>query len=76
MGSEYTPKRGDLVWDAAACRVGEVVDHVGPCWQLKPSHGGGREWDARGPLRPATQAERLSASVALANARSQKGGRP
>ncbi|MEU1023781.1 hypothetical protein ABZ366_17145 [Streptomyces sp. NPDC005904] len=33
--------------------------------------GGGREWDARGPVRLATPAERLSADVARANARSR-----
>ncbi|MFZ3562908.1 hypothetical protein ACOKM5_44035 [Streptomyces sp. BH097] len=70
-GSPYVPLRGDLVWDEASRRVGQIVDHVGPFWQLKPPHGGGREWDARGPLRPATQEERLSAGVALANARSR-----
>jgi hypothetical protein len=68
--SEYTPELGDLVWDEATRRVGEAVDHVGPYWQLKPPRGG-REWDAHGPLRPATQAERLSLGVALANARSR-----
>ncbi|WP_051745182.1 hypothetical protein [Streptomyces yerevanensis] len=66
----YTPEIGDLVWDEATRKVGRVMDRVGPYWQLKPP-GGGREWDARGPLRPATVAERLSAGVALANARSR-----
>ncbi|MFE6092721.1 hypothetical protein ACFQ7M_12120 [Streptomyces massasporeus] len=66
----YTPQVGDLVWDEGSCKVGRVMDKVGPRWQLKPP-GGGREWDAKGPLRPATAAERLSAGVALANARSR-----
>jgi hypothetical protein len=66
----FTPQIGDLVFDEATRKVGRVVDRVGPYWQLKP-HGGGREWDAHGPLRPATQAERLSCGVALANARSR-----
>lgn len=66
----YTPKIGDLVYDEARRKVGRVMDRVGPYWQLKPS-GGGREWDAHGPLRPATQEERLSCDVALANARSR-----
>ncbi|GGW25671.1 hypothetical protein [Streptomyces xantholiticus] len=65
----YTPQVGDLVWDEATQRVGRVVDRVG-CWQLKPP-GGGREWDAHDPLRPATAAERLSAGMAMANARSR-----
>ncbi|MEW2498221.1 hypothetical protein AB0942_32495 [Streptomyces nodosus] len=68
--TEYAPEVGDLVYDEVTRRVGEIVDHVGPHWQLKPV-GGGREWDAAGPLRPATQAERLSSDVALANARSR-----
>ncbi|WP_416351870.1 hypothetical protein [Streptomyces sp. NEAU-H22] len=68
--SAYTPEVGDLVYDEEARKVGRVMDKVGPRWQLKPP-GGGREWDAKGPLRPATAAERLSAGVALANARSR-----
>ncbi|MCX5561714.1 hypothetical protein [Streptomyces sp. NBC_00038] len=66
----YSPEIGDLVWDEMTRKVCRVVDHVGPYWQLKPP-GGGREWDAHGLLRPATAAERLSAGVALANARSR-----
>ncbi|MFD5252578.1 hypothetical protein ACFWM5_06980 [Streptomyces bobili] len=68
--STYTPETGDIVWDAAERKVGRVMGHVGPYWQLRlPS--GGREWEAAGPLRPATAAERLSLGVALANARSR-----
>ncbi|MEV6542306.1 hypothetical protein [Streptomyces sp. NPDC051665] len=66
----YEPEPGDLVYDAATRKIGEAVDHVGLYWQLKPV-GGGREWDAHGPLRPATLEERLSSGVALANARSR-----
>ncbi|WP_329276967.1 hypothetical protein [Streptomyces sp. NBC_01451] len=68
--SGYTPDIGDLVWDEGTLTVGQVVDHIGPYFQLK-SPGGGREWDAHGILRPATQAERLSYGVALANSRSR-----
>lgn len=68
--SAYTPEIGDLVWDEATRKVGQVMDGVGPYWQLKPP-GGGREWDAQGPLRPATAAEKLSCDVAMANARSR-----
>ncbi|MFJ8490384.1 hypothetical protein ACIRBZ_18810 [Streptomyces sp. NPDC094038] len=68
--SEYEPETGDLVYDAAAHRVGVVMGRVGPCWQLRPV-GGGREWDAAGPLRAATPSETLSAGVAMANARSR-----
>ncbi|MDX3133447.1 hypothetical protein PV367_27520 [Streptomyces europaeiscabiei] len=66
----YTPEVGDLVYDEASHRVGEVKGQERPYWQLR-SVGGGREWDARSPLRPATAAERLSAGVALVNARSR-----
>ncbi|MEU0429965.1 hypothetical protein ABZ235_41685 [Streptomyces canus] len=66
----YTPVEGDWVWDETAGRVGRVMGREGPRYQLRPP-GGGREWDAYGPLRPATAAERLSAGVALANARSR-----
>jgi hypothetical protein len=66
----HTPEIGDLVFDEATRKVGRVVDRVGPYWQLKPP-GGGREWDAPGPLRPATVTESLSFGVALANARSR-----
>ncbi|MFI1044989.1 hypothetical protein ACH4U3_04110 [Streptomyces griseoruber] len=66
----YKPESGDLVWDANARKVGQVMGHVGPYWQLRPV-GGGCEWDASAPLRPATASERLSAGVALANARSR-----
>lgn len=68
--SAYEPDVGDLAYDEATAKVGEVVDHVDGCRQLKPV-GGGREWDAHGPLRPASQAERLSCGVALANATSR-----
>ncbi|MFJ8139207.1 hypothetical protein [Streptomyces sp. NPDC096013] len=66
----YEPETGDLVYDEATCKVGRVMGREGPRFQLRPP-GGGREWDADGPLRPATDAERLSAGVALANARSR-----
>ncbi|WP_405891340.1 hypothetical protein OG427_38660 [Streptomyces sp. NBC_00133] len=66
----YTPEIHDLVFDEATRKVGQVMGRVGPCWQLRPP-GGGREWDASGPLRPATAAEKLSACVALVNARSR-----
>ncbi|MHA5053154.1 hypothetical protein [Streptomyces sp. SD15] len=64
------PQVGDLVFDEETLKVGRVADRVGPYWQLKPP-GGGREWDAHGPLRLAAQTERLSCDVALANARSR-----
>ncbi|MDT0387908.1 hypothetical protein [Streptomyces dubilierae] len=68
--SEGMPEIGDVVYDEASRRVGELMGHVGPYWQMRPV-GGGREWDARGPVRSATTSERLSAGVSLANARSR-----
>ena len=68
--SEGTPEIGDVVYDEVTRRVGELRGRVGPYWQLRPV-GGGREWDAPGPIRHATAAEKLSAGVALANARSR-----
>ncbi|MDQ0931436.1 hypothetical protein [Streptomyces turgidiscabies] len=64
------PETGDVVWDEATLNVGQVMGHEGPCFQLRPL-GGGREWDAYGPLRLATAAEKLSAGLALANAQSR-----
>ncbi|MFD4560488.1 hypothetical protein ACFWP5_40290 [Streptomyces sp. NPDC058469] len=70
--SEFTPEVGDLVFDEAVRQVGQAMGHEGPHWQLRPV-GGGREWDAEGPIRPPTDAERLSAGVAVANGRSRSG---
>lgn len=68
--SRYTPAIDDLVFDEATSKVGRVVDRIGGYWQLRPP-GGGREWDAHGPLRPATPAEQLSCDVAPASATSR-----
>ena len=68
--TEVKPEIGDVMFDEATRKVGEVMGHEGPYWQLRPV-GGGREWDAQGPLRVPTDGERLSAGVALANARSR-----
>lgn len=67
---DHEPEIGDLVYDDSTRRVGRVMDRIGTRWQPRPP-GGGREWDTRGPLRPATAADSLSAGVALANARSR-----
>lgn len=67
----HKPSLGDIVEDTHLNRVGKVMGHEGPYVQLRPI-GGGREWDADpDALRPATLAERLSAGVAAANARSR-----
>ncbi|WP_018383530.1 DUF7848 domain-containing protein [Wenjunlia vitaminophila] len=66
---ERPPERGALVYDPGTRRVGEYQATVGPYALLRPV-GGGREWEADpGRIRPATQAERLSAGVKAANSR-------
>ncbi|MFG2638866.1 hypothetical protein ACGFX8_34895 [Streptomyces sp. NPDC048362] len=69
--TENVPDIGDLAYDETARRIGVVMGHVGPYVQLRPV-GGGREWDCKPDrVRGVTAAERLSASVAQANARSR-----
>ncbi|MBT2385677.1 hypothetical protein J7E86_19290 [Streptomyces sp. ISL-11] len=65
--SQVTPAVGTFVLDTRRDKVGEVMGHDGPYLQLRPP-AGGREWDAEpGSVRPATQAELLSARVQAAN---------
>ncbi|RPF33339.1 hypothetical protein [Streptomyces sp. TLI_185] len=65
------PPVGAHVVDTRTGKVGIVMGHEGPYVQLRP-YGGGREWDADpAAVRGATQAERLSAATAYANARSR-----
>ncbi|MEU0738029.1 hypothetical protein [Streptomyces sp. NPDC006134] len=65
------PPVGAYVVDTRTGRLGIVMGHEGPYVQLRP-YGGGREWDADpGAVRCATQAERISAVTAYANARSR-----
>ncbi|MEU2868820.1 hypothetical protein ABZ769_06385 [Streptomyces olivoreticuli] len=66
----YAARKGELVWDSALDRVGEVTDDR---YRLRPP-GGGAEWHAEPrSVRPATRAEALRARVAVANAESRKG---
>ncbi|MGW9030838.1 hypothetical protein ACWGQ5_43630 [Streptomyces sp. NPDC055722] len=52
---------GALVVDAPSNKLGYVMGHEGPYVQLRPVTGG-REWDADpARVRPATDAERLTA---------------
>ncbi|MET9255853.1 hypothetical protein [Streptomyces sp. NPDC003717] len=63
----YDP--GTALYDPATDRVGEYRGQAGARAMLRPL-GGGREWEAEpGSLRPATDRERLSASVRAANDR-------
>ena len=65
------PPVGTHVVDTRTGKVGIVMGHEGPYVQLRP-YGGGKEWDADpAAVRGATQAERLSAATAYANARSR-----
>ncbi|WP_340376910.1 hypothetical protein U5640_18760 [Streptomyces sp. SS7] len=67
---------GTVVYDPGSDTVGEYQGKAGPYALLRPL-GGGREWEARPDLiRPATPAERLSASLRAANSRSLHGGPP
>ncbi|MFD7259604.1 hypothetical protein [Streptomyces sp. NPDC059874] len=58
---------GETALDASTGRVGRVVGHVGPRYQLRPLNGG-REWEADPEsLEPAHQSDALSAAVVIAN---------
>ncbi|MGW6306212.1 hypothetical protein ACWFRQ_06495 [Streptomyces niveus] len=62
---------GATVQDTARDRVGVVMAHQGPYFQLRPL-GGGREWDADPTyVRPLNPAELLSARLTQANTRSR-----
>ncbi|MCX4822957.1 hypothetical protein OG883_24310 [Streptomyces sp. NBC_01142] len=62
---------GSFVVDIRTGRVGRLMGEVGPRLLLRPV-GGGREWECEPPqVRPATAAERISATTAYVNARSR-----
>lgn len=68
-----TPGLGELIYDPVTRKVGEYQGKAGPYAMLRPV-GGGREWEADPvQIRPATDAERLSAGVKAANARAERG---
>ncbi|MEJ1201005.1 MULTISPECIES: hypothetical protein [unclassified Streptomyces] len=63
----YEP--GTVLYDTAAAKVGEYRGRSGARVMLRPL-GGGREWEAEpAALRPATDRERLGASLRAANER-------
>ncbi len=74
--SREHPRRwepGETVKDTATGRVGRVMGHEGPRYQLRPLNGG-REWDADPEaLEPASQSDALSPAVAEANWRARWG---
>ncbi|WP_405544220.1 hypothetical protein OG590_17360 [Streptomyces goshikiensis] len=58
---------GETVLDVSTGRVGRVMGHVGPRYQLRPLRGG-REWEADPEsLESAYQSDALSAAVVTAN---------
>lgn len=60
-------ERGDIARDNVAKRVGRVMGHVGPYYQLRPLNGG-KEWEADpSALEPATLSDALLTSVAEFN---------
>ncbi|MEN8656238.1 hypothetical protein ABCR94_38130 [Streptomyces sp. 21So2-11] len=66
----YTPKTGETVRDASGDKIGVVMGHEGPRWQLRPI-GGGKEWDADPKnIQAVDQVENASARVADINRRS------
>ncbi|MEV8115703.1 hypothetical protein [Streptomyces xiamenensis] len=66
------PKIGELARDSRLDRVGVVMDHVGPSYQLRPV-GGGREWDVLPEdLRAADSGDLLRAKVEERNHHSRK----
>ncbi|UYQ62036.1 hypothetical protein [Streptomyces peucetius] len=65
------PPIGSYVVDTRTGRVGRLMGEAGPFLSLRPV-GGGREWEcAPDSVRPATAAERISATTAYVNARSR-----
>ncbi|MGW0772163.1 hypothetical protein ACWD01_00590 [Streptomyces sp. NPDC002835] len=65
------PPIGSYVVDTRNGRVGRLMGESGPFLSLRPV-GGGREWEcAPDSVRPATAAERISATTAYVNARSR-----
>ncbi|MFE6080709.1 hypothetical protein [Streptomyces virginiae] len=58
---------GETALDVSTGRVGRVMGHVGPRYQLRPLNGG-REWEADpASLEAAYQSDSLSAAVVTAN---------
>lgn len=73
MSTPSKPEKGAFVVDLRRNQVGQVTGHEGPYIQLRPPKGG-REWEASpDDVRPATEAERLTAKVQAANSGSMRG---
>ncbi|MFI1399873.1 hypothetical protein [Streptomyces sp. NPDC020681] len=66
-----TPPIGSYVVDIRTGKVGRFMGETGARLRLRPV-GGGREWECDpDKVRPATAAERISATTAYVNARSR-----
>ncbi|KOV95042.1 hypothetical protein [Streptomyces sp. NRRL B-3648] len=66
-----THEPGHLLYDPATDKVGEYRDRAGPFVMLRPV-GGGVEWQADPErVRPATDRERLGATVRAVNHRAR-----
>lgn len=64
---------GEMARDDRTGRVGRVMGHVGPRYQLRPLNGG-KQWEADPDhMSPAIQSDALSEAVAEANARTRWG---
>ncbi|MDT9687690.1 hypothetical protein Q5762_04880 [Streptomyces sp. P9(2023)] len=62
---------GEVVQDTRTGRVGRVMGHIGPRYQLRPLNGG-REWEADPEeMSPAQQSDAFRDRVAEANQRSR-----
>ncbi|MFF6834837.1 hypothetical protein ACFY84_23650 [Streptomyces sp. NPDC012438] len=62
---------GDVARDTRTERVGRVMGHVGPRYQLRPLTGG-REWEAHADdMVPARQSDAMSPQVRELNRRSR-----
>jgi hypothetical protein len=71
----YVPADGDTVLDVRTQKVGRVMGHEGPRYQLRPVNGG-KEWEAEPDhIRPASRTDVPTTAVAGQNAQSPAGWR-
>ncbi|MFI9581946.1 hypothetical protein ACIHCQ_08890 [Streptomyces sp. NPDC052236] len=69
----YVPAVGETARDASTGRVGRVMGHEGPRYQLRPLNGG-KEWEAEPEhLVPVPLSDALRPAVAEANSRTRWG---
>ncbi|MFI9582379.1 hypothetical protein ACIHCQ_11135 [Streptomyces sp. NPDC052236] len=69
----YVPAVGETARDSITGRVGRVMGHEGPYYQLRPLNGG-KEWDAKAEhLVPVSLSDALRPAVAEVNSRTKWG---